>query len=242
MVLVHDDDLAPLHGIYDNAVRQVPSDTCIYVFFLLKILQPLDCLQSDVVLSHIRSIKPTVHCAQIGAHSQHRSIFNTHRGGTYPKDLSSAPESGTDIESTWVATLSNIFEKRNASSSRNVPGYGIGTEGYTYPCAPSQQPQVQVGHPRPPPPPPARNIPAQPATPNLNQVPRSLVTYQTGTGHDNRPLFPEAFPRAPDPTYYGSASFATPGRPGSHQPPVQECIRSPQVHVSLPQVYVCQAA
>jgi hypothetical protein len=96
------------------------------------------------VLSHIQRIKPTIHYAQIGAHLQHCSIFNTHTGGTYPKDLSSAPESGTDIESTWVATLSNIFEKRNASSSRNVPGYGVGTEGYTYPYAPSQQPQVQL--------------------------------------------------------------------------------------------------
>jgi hypothetical protein len=167
----------------------------------------------------------------------------------------------------------------NASSSRNVPG---GTEGYAYPSypyAPSQQPQpeVEVGHPRSPPPPPPRNFPTQPANPNFNgnQVPRSLVAYQTRTGHDNQPLFPEArlvypeaFPQeqaqeafppsfpvthprtpgpalAPDPANY---DFPTPGRPGSHQPPVQSSGRyefrspGPQTRISLPRVYVCQTA
>jgi hypothetical protein len=91
----------------------------------------------------------------------------------------------------------------NALSSRNVPGCGGNTEGYVYSTVPthlyasSQQPQVQVGRPRLPPPPPPRNFPTQPTYPNLNgnQVPRSLVTYQSGTGHDNRPLLPEAFPQ-----------------------------------------------
>lgn len=195
----------------------------------------------------------------------------------------------------------------NASSSRNVPGCGGGTERYAHPhdpsqrrqaqagypqppplppppnfpaqpaCpnlnAPSQQRQAQVGHPGPPPPPPPRNLPAQSAYRNLssNQVPRSLVPYQSGMGHDNRPLFPEAFPeafpqeafpprfpvtqahahartpaRAPQPANYG---FAVPGRPGSHQPPVQssgeyEFVRSPgpQAHISLPRAYVSQTA
>ncbi|KAI9428700.1 caspase domain-containing protein [Lactarius indigo] len=81
MVLVHDDALARLHGIYDGT--------------------PLDGLRSDVVLSHVRNLKPAVYNARI--------------------DLSSAGKSASaDTESVCVATLSNIFEKRSPSSTTSA--------------------------------------------------------------------------------------------------------------------------
>ncbi|KAN0127578.1 hypothetical protein V8E53_014605 [Lactarius tabidus] len=73
MVLVHDDDLARLDGRICDSI-------------------PLDSLQSGVMSSHMRGLKPTTHFARI--------------------DLSP----GMDAESTCVATLSNIFEKRVPST------------------------------------------------------------------------------------------------------------------------------
>ena len=154
------------------------------------------------------------------------------------------------------AWLSACILVLKASSYRNVLGCAGGAGGYAYPTVPThrQQPQVQAGHPRPPPPPPPRNFPVQPAYLNGNQVPRSLVTYQSGTGHDNRPpsLFPEAFPQEAFPVTHASANYGipTPSRPGSHEPPVlsgsggYEFGRSPgpQTHISLPRAYVSQTA
>jgi hypothetical protein len=75
--------------------------------------QPLDGLQSDVVLSHIRSLMPTVHDARIGELIQYGNFSITYSGGAHPKDLSSARNSASsDIEFAWVATLSNIFERQ----------------------------------------------------------------------------------------------------------------------------------
>ncbi|KAI9439540.1 hypothetical protein H4582DRAFT_1535387 [Lactarius indigo] len=72
-LLVHDGDLAQLDWIYDSASQ--------------------DALQSDVALSHIRSLRPIVHNTRI--------------------DLPSARNSASaDTESTWVATLSNTFEQQ----------------------------------------------------------------------------------------------------------------------------------
>ncbi|KAF8260320.1 hypothetical protein EI94DRAFT_1748937 [Lactarius quietus] len=73
MVLIHDDDLAQLDG------------------FLL------DNLQSDVVLSHIRSLKPAVHNTRLDLSSDWNST-------------------SADAESAcqWVATLSNSIEKRRS--------------------------------------------------------------------------------------------------------------------------------
>jgi len=54
-----------------------------------------------------------VYNVQIGEIFQYRNFSITHSGGAYPKDLSSAGKSASaDTESAWVATLSNIFEKR----------------------------------------------------------------------------------------------------------------------------------
>ncbi|KAI9434995.1 hypothetical protein H4582DRAFT_731673 [Lactarius indigo] len=73
VLLVHDDDLAQLGGIYDNT--------------------PLDGLRSDVVLSHIRSLKPTVYNTRIAL----------------PSACNSA---SVDTELACVATLSDIFGKQ----------------------------------------------------------------------------------------------------------------------------------
>jgi hypothetical protein len=62
MVLVHDDDLARLDGICDVTVCRSSiynTHRCIDV----SLLQRLD---ADVTLSHIRSLKPTLHNARIG--------------------------------------------------------------------------------------------------------------------------------------------------------------------------------
>ncbi|KAI9456874.1 hypothetical protein BJY52DRAFT_536657 [Lactarius psammicola] len=82
MLLVHDDDLARLDRIYDST--------------------SLEGLQSDEVLSHVQSLKPTVHSTRI--------------------DLSSTRNNASaETGSVWVATLSNIFEKRSSSSTSSTP-------------------------------------------------------------------------------------------------------------------------
>ena len=111
MILVHDDDMARLHGIHNSTVSR--SSIQYAIAFMFSYFQPLDGLQSDVVLSHIRSLKPTVHSARIGELFQYRNISITHSGGTHPKDLSSARNRASfDTEPAWVASLSNIFEEQ----------------------------------------------------------------------------------------------------------------------------------
>ena len=111
MVLVHDNALAWLHGIHDSTVRRRSIQYTIVLMY--SFFQPLDGLQSDVVISHIRSLKPTVHNARIGELFRYRNFSITHSGGAHPKALSSAHNStSADTESVWVGTLSNIFEKR----------------------------------------------------------------------------------------------------------------------------------
>jgi hypothetical protein len=56
--------------------------------------------------------QPTVYNAWIGELFQYRTFSITHSGGTHPKDMSSAHSASADTESAWVATLSNVFEKR----------------------------------------------------------------------------------------------------------------------------------
>ncbi|KAN0128218.1 hypothetical protein V8E53_013984 [Lactarius tabidus] len=83
MALVHDDDLARLDGIFDRT--GLP-----------------DGLQSDVLLSHIRSLKPTIHNARI-------DIFPARNGAS------------ANTESAWVATLSNVFATRSPASTPSAP-------------------------------------------------------------------------------------------------------------------------
>ncbi|KAN0130498.1 hypothetical protein V8E53_011584 [Lactarius tabidus] len=79
MVLVHDDDLVRLDGIFEST--------------------PLNALQRDLVLNHIRSLEPTLHITRIDLSSTHNC-------------------SSVDTQSAWVATLSNVFEKQLAASSQ----------------------------------------------------------------------------------------------------------------------------
>ncbi|KAI9439697.1 hypothetical protein H4582DRAFT_1876692 [Lactarius indigo] len=80
MVLVHDDDLAELHGIYDDT--------------------PIESLQPDVMLSHLRSAELKIHEIPFGS------------------DLLSADNGGSaDTETVLVATLSNLFEELSPSSA-----------------------------------------------------------------------------------------------------------------------------
>ena len=114
MVLIHDDDLAQLGGIYESTVGRCFKEETVVLMY--SYFQQLDSIQSNVMLSHIRSPKLTVYNSRIGELLQYRNFSITHSGGIYPKDLSSADSSastGPDTESTWVATLSNIFEMRS---------------------------------------------------------------------------------------------------------------------------------
>ena len=51
MVLVHDDDLAELRGIYDDTVRKNSYFTLIFFFFLLQLIESLQ--PAAVMLSHL---------------------------------------------------------------------------------------------------------------------------------------------------------------------------------------------
>ena len=70
------------------------------------LLQKPDAFHSDLVLSHIQSLKPTVYYTQIGAILEYQNLYITHSAGALGKDLSSA---SADTEPTSVATLSNIL-------------------------------------------------------------------------------------------------------------------------------------
>ena len=77
MVLVHDDALARLHGIYDSTVSRSSIQYTIVLTF--SYFQPQDGLRSDVMLSHIRSLKPMVYNVQIGEIFQYRNFSITHQ-------------------------------------------------------------------------------------------------------------------------------------------------------------------
>ncbi|KAN0138029.1 Caspase domain containing protein, partial [Lactarius tabidus] len=223
----------PLHILLEYITEEAPSSCDIVLVHDedLELLShshntPLDAPQSDVVLTHIRSLKPTSTTIEL-KYSPWRC----------PKDLSSAFDlnsTSADTESAWVATLSNIFEPSPASTSSapqsfhvktplpreersrwperpgafpepNVPGHGVSM--YPNAFAPSQQHQTRVGllRRRPAPPIPPRNIPVQPTFPSdYASIPRAFVVpYQQGTGYINtqvnthsHPAFPEAFPLA----------------------------------------------
>ena len=80
---------------------------------MLSYFQALDGLQSEVMLSHIRRLKPTLHYSQIGEPFLYRNSSITHSGGTHLKDLSSTRNGvSPDAESASVVTLSNIFDSR----------------------------------------------------------------------------------------------------------------------------------
>jgi hypothetical protein len=76
MVLVHDDDLEKLGGIYDSeTVSQSPMQQDIVL--ILPYFQPLDSLNKDIVLDNIRSLKPTLdyNLSQIGETIQIRHFL-----------------------------------------------------------------------------------------------------------------------------------------------------------------------
>ena len=114
MLLVHDDDLAELRGIYDSTVSSALDNTlaihhCIDVF----LLKAPDALQSEAALGRIRSLKPTVHNVRIGELFRYLNLSATHREGAHRKDLSPTGDGASDhTSSTCVATLSKIFQNR----------------------------------------------------------------------------------------------------------------------------------
>ena len=111
MALVHDDDLARLDRIYNSTVSRSFIQYAIVLMF--SHFQPLDGLRSYTVLGHIRSLKPAIHNARIGELFQHCDLSFTHSEGAQPKDMPSSHNSASAVtESSWVATLSNIFDKR----------------------------------------------------------------------------------------------------------------------------------
>ena len=61
MVLVHDDDLAGLHQIYDGTVSRSLSFTII-ISTLFSSLQPMESIEPDaVMLTHLRSAPLKIH-------------------------------------------------------------------------------------------------------------------------------------------------------------------------------------
>jgi hypothetical protein len=112
MALVHDDDLARFEEICDT--QAVGRSSIQYtVALMFSCFQTLDGLQSDVMLSHIRSFMPPLHYTRIGELFQYRKFSTTHIGGVCLEYLWSARNSASaDTESAWIATLSNIFERR----------------------------------------------------------------------------------------------------------------------------------
>ncbi len=61
MILVHDDDLARLGGIHGT----VGQSSLSYRVLMFSYSQPIDADQPDVMLNHIRSLKPRIHSARI---------------------------------------------------------------------------------------------------------------------------------------------------------------------------------
>ncbi|KAI9434971.1 caspase domain-containing protein [Lactarius indigo] len=204
MVLIHDSDLARLDGIYNSI--------------------PEDGLPSDVVLSHVRSLRPTVHSAQIGEPFQYRDFSTTRSGGANLKDLESARGIASgDPKPIWVATLSNIFERglspspSSALQSLHVEAplfrrpappapfpqpNAFGTEG----SLPRRVPDYSAYTQRPclsPLPLPSPVLPAYLIGDHVGVRPQVLgsVPHQLRMGHLNRPVRPATLPqaRAPGP-------------------------------------------
>ena len=78
MVLVHDDDLARLDGICESLVGRGFIQYAVVLMF--SYFQLMDGLQSDLLSSHIRSLKPTVNNARIGEFFQYRNVSLTQTG------------------------------------------------------------------------------------------------------------------------------------------------------------------
>ena len=118
MILLHDDDLVQLKGVYKSTVgRSFRQSThhCVDIFSAVSLLSDTERYQIRCnVKPHP---KPRANSPQLSdwwALSVSQFLI-THCGGTHPKDLSSARNSASasaDTESAWVATLSNIFEKQ----------------------------------------------------------------------------------------------------------------------------------
>ncbi len=60
MVLVHDNDLAKLHGIYDGTVSRSLYCTPI-ILTIFSCLQPIESLRPDAMLSRLRSAQLKIH-------------------------------------------------------------------------------------------------------------------------------------------------------------------------------------
>ena len=60
MVLVHDDDLAQLHGIYDGTVSRSLCCTPIMTF-ILSSSQPIESIQPDAMFGLLQRSRPKIH-------------------------------------------------------------------------------------------------------------------------------------------------------------------------------------
>ena len=114
MVLVHDDDLTRLDGIYGNIVSR-SSVHCTIELMFFTFFQPSDTLQPDILSDHIRCLKPMIYNTQIGESLLSQLTISDGRRA-HRKDLSSVCNSASaETASAWVATLSNIFEDHSES-------------------------------------------------------------------------------------------------------------------------------
>lgn len=110
MVLVHDDDLTRLDGIYGNTVSRGSLHIEIDISYFF---QPPDTLHPDILSNRIRSLNPRVYKTRIGESSTSQLSISD-RKVAHRKDVPSPPNSANaEIESAWVATLSNIFENHS---------------------------------------------------------------------------------------------------------------------------------
>lgn len=116
MVLVHDDDLTRLDGIYGNTVSRGSLQCIIEIdisSWFSYFFQPPDTLHPDILSNRIRSLNPRVYKTRIGESSTSQLSISD-RKVAHRKDVPSPPNSANaEIGSAWVATLSNIFENHS---------------------------------------------------------------------------------------------------------------------------------
>jgi hypothetical protein len=116
MVLVHDNDLAELHGIYDGTVSRSLYCTPIILLTYFPSSQPIELLQPDAMLSHLRSAQLKIHEVPVGLGKRPpstitTSLFLTAERATR-KICRLLTMAGVLIQKLfWIATLSNLFEE-----------------------------------------------------------------------------------------------------------------------------------
>ena len=115
MLLVHDDDLVQLDGIYDSAVSRSSLQYPIVLIPLI-LATRRQARRSPIrwtVKSHPKPQTNAPLHSDWWAVSESRLSIISHSGAAHPKDLTSGRDSASaDTKFTGVVTLSTLFEKQ----------------------------------------------------------------------------------------------------------------------------------